>query len=123
MTFTTHAGSRKCCPNRLRGFALPASPFPASPFPPFPFPPSPFPLVILATPVALLDLFDLLFAEPEVVPDLVDQRLANAIAHIVLGLAILFDHRLEQRDAVRQRVAVAPRALGERRSLIQRSEE
>src|SRR5438132_8550013 len=92
MSFATHAASRKCCPNRLRAFA---------------------------TPVALLDLFDLLLAEPEVVPDLVNERFRDAVAHIVFGLAVFFDDVPEQRDAIRQRVAVAPRPLRQRRALIQ----
>src|SRR5690349_8994625 len=52
-TFATHAVSRKCCPKRLRG------------------------LFILTTPVALFDLLDFLFAEAEVVTDLVYERLAD----------------------------------------------
>src|SRR5690242_6078601 len=52
-------------------------------------------------PVALLDFLDLLFAEPEVVPDLMDQRLRDAAAHIVFGLAVFLDDGLEERDAVR----------------------
>src|SRR6266480_3871570 len=70
-------------------------------------------------PVALLDFLDLLLAEAEVVPDLVDQRLRNAVAHVVFGLAVFFDDALEQRDAVRQGVAIAPRPFRQRRSLIQ----
>src|ERR1051325_358910 len=61
-SFLTHASSRKCCANRLRGrfFIL---------------------LEIfgkwIAAPVAFLDLHDLFFAHAEVVAQLMDQRLAD----------------------------------------------
>ena len=48
-----------------------------------------------AAPVALLDLLDLLLAQAEVVADLVNQRLADHGAHLVLVLAVLFDRSLE----------------------------
>src|SRR6516162_3061856 len=115
-TFCAHAGARKCWLNRLRGtcraprslrlvrlvfvrfFVL---------------------LVVIASPVALLDFFDLLFGETEIVPDFVDQRLANCDDDVVFVLARIFDRPLIQRDLVGQHVAVGPLPLGERRALIE----
>ena len=73
----------------------------------------------LAAPVLLLDLFDLLFAHPEVVSELVDHRLGHAVADLLVVLARLLDRPLIDRDAVGERVAVAPAAFGERRALIE----
>src|ERR1051325_2599599 len=73
----------------------------------------------LAAPVALLDLLDLFLAEAEVVADLVNQRLADDGAHLVLVVAVLFDRLLENGDAVRQVVAVGPLTLGQRRAFVQ----
>src|SRR5215208_3422055 len=74
----------------------------------------------LASPVALLDVHDLVFAQPEVMTELVDQGFADGDDDFVLVvLALLFDRPLIQRDAVRQGVAVAPLSLGERHALIQ----
>jgi hypothetical protein len=73
----------------------------------------------LAAPVALFDLLDLFLAEAEVVADLVDERLADDGAHVVLVLAVLLDRALEDGDAVGQPVAVGPLALGQRRALVE----
>src|SRR5947208_2454256 len=55
-TFTTHAGSRKCWPNRLRAII----------------------------PILLFDLFDLLLAHPEVMADFVNERLADSDDEILI---------------------------------------
>ena len=68
----------------------------------------------LAAPILLLDRFDLFLGQPEVVPDLADQRLANGHDGIVFVVARVFDRALEERDLVGQRVAVRPLPLGER---------
>src|SRR5262249_7316151 len=73
----------------------------------------------LRAPVALFDFLNLLLTEPEVMPDLVNQRLADHGTHFVVVLAVLLDRPLINRDAVRQRVAPAPRTLRQRRALIQ----
>src|SRR4029453_10988714 len=106
ITLVTHAGSRKCWPNRFRGLAdLRRS--------------APRLLFILAAPITLLDFLDLFFAQTEVVTHLMDQRLSDDGAHVVVALAIFLDRLLKNGDAVREGVAVAPRALWERRPLIQ----
>src|ERR1044071_4730118 len=105
ITFVTQAGSRKCWPKRFRGLADLIR--------------SALLFLVFATPVALLDFFDLLFAQAEVVPNLVNQRLCDRIADVIIGLAVFLDNRLEQRDAIRERVAVAPRPFGQRRALIE----
>ena len=76
-------------------------------------------VVRIAPPVALFDLLDLLFGEPEVVADLVDQRLADRDDDVVFVLARVFDRSLKERDLVGQHVAVRPLALGQRRALIE----
>ena len=70
-------------------------------------------------PVLLLDLFDFFLAQPEVVAELVDDRLGHALADIFLVFARLFDGQLVDRDSVRQRVSVVRVALGQRRALIE----
>src|SRR5262245_50093321 len=70
-------------------------------------------------PVALFDLFDLLLAHPEVVADLVNERLPDNGTDFVFVLAVLFNGLLEERDAIGKLIAVLPRALGQRRALIQ----
>ena len=67
----------------------------------------------------LFDLFDFFLGQPEVVADLVDQRLADRHDDVVFVLARVLDRALKQRDLVRQRVAVRPLPLGERRALVQ----
>src|SRR5262245_38690536 len=114
-TLATHTGSRKCCPNRFRALAVRAR-LPAFCLAPsrsfLPLPPSPFRLVIiLAAPVTLLDLLNLLFAQAEVVTYLVNQCFADDGAHVVVALAVFLDRLLKNGDAVRQGVAVAPRTL------------
>ena len=44
-------------------------------------------VVRIAPPVSLLDVLDLLFGQPEVVPDLVDERLADRDDHVVFVVA------------------------------------
>src|SRR5262245_9532161 len=95
-TLATHTGSRKCWPNRFRGL-----------------------LILLAAPVPLLDFLNLFFAQTEVVTHLMDQRLADDRAHVIVALAVFFDRLLKNGDAVREGVAVAPRALGQRCPLIE----
>ena len=96
-SLATQAGSRKCWPKRLRAWRVTAV------------------AVVLvgpqrvAAPVALLDLLDLFLAQAEVVADLVDQRLADHGAHLVLVVAVLLDRPLEERDAVGQRGCRRPR--------------
>src|SRR5436190_23523575 len=60
----------------------------------------------LAVPVLRFDGFDLVLAEPEVVADFVNQRLADHGAHLVFVFGIFLDRALENRDPIRQRVAV-----------------
>ena len=60
-------------------------------------------------PVLLLDLFDLLLAQPEVVADLVDERLADRHDEVVFVLGVALVRTLEEQDAIGQRVAVVPR--------------
>ena len=60
-TFATHAGSRKCWPKRLRA-TMPGD--------------------------GLFDLLDLLLAHPEVVADLVNQRLADRDDEIFFVIAM-----------------------------------
>ena len=87
-SLATHAGSRKCCPNRLR--ALTSARLVLG-------------VIGLAAPVSLLDFLDLLFAHAEVVAELVDQRLADGDDDVVLvAVAVLFDRPLEERDAIGQ---------------------
>src|SRR5688572_16307619 len=73
----------------------------------------------LPSPVALLDLLDLLLAHPEIVTDFVNQSLADHRADLVLVLAVLLDRTLVERDAIRQGVSECPGTLRERRALIQ----
>src|SRR5688572_7721946 len=97
----TQAASRKCCAKRLRAFIW----------------------FGVAAPVALLDLHDLFLAHPEVMTELVNQRLADGDDDLILvALAVVFDRPLEQGDAIRQLIAVL-RALGERRALIQAEQD
>src|SRR5262245_55012539 len=107
MTLATHTGSRKCCPNRLRGLAdLTSGPPPRL-------------LILLAAPVTLLDLLDLFFAQTEVMAHFVNQRFSDDGAHVSVVVAVLLDRLLKNRDAVRKGVAVGPRPLWQRRPLIQ----
>jgi hypothetical protein len=110
MAFTTlraHGAARKCWANRLRGRCarVPVRVF--------------VDLQPLAAPVALLDVLDLVFRQAEVVPDLVNQRFRNRDDHIVAIARGVFDRALKERDLVRQRVAVRPLSLGERRAFVQ----
>ena len=77
---------------------------------------------VLRPPVALFDVFEFLFGQAEVVADLVDERFADRHDDVVLALAGVLDGALVQDDAIGQRVAVVPRALGERRALVQAEE-
>src|SRR5690554_6759435 len=63
---------------------------------------------ILAAPELLFDFFDFLLAHPEVMTELVDDSLRDAIANLVLVLAGLLDRPLVDRNPIRQGVAVAP---------------
>src|SRR3954464_13472010 len=99
-TLATHAGSRKCCPNRLRA--------------------APGGLAVTdVVPVFLLDLLDFLFAQPEVMPDLVDERFADCHHEIVVIFGRSFEGALEEEDPIGQNVAVAPRPVGERSALVE----
>src|SRR5262245_43133946 len=92
-SLATHAASRKCWPNRLRAFT---------------------------TPVALLDLHDLVLGHPEIVAELVNQRVADFHDDAVfVALTEVLDGLLIQRDPIGQGVAEGPAPLGQRRSLIQ----
>ena len=53
-----------------------------------------------------------LLAHAEVVAELVDDRLGDAVADLVVVLARLLDRNLVDRDAIGKRVAIAPAALG-----------
>src|SRR3954470_3435881 len=64
-TFSAQADSRKCWPNRFRAGGRLA-------------------VVRIAPPVALFDLLDCLFAEPEVVAYFVDERLADRHHEVLL---------------------------------------
>src|SRR5687768_13258216 len=104
ISLSTQACSRKCCPKRFRGR---------------------LPIVVfvggdrLATPVLLFDFLDFFLAEPKVVSDFVDQRLADDGANLVLVFAVFLDGTLEQRDAVGQGKGDIRRALGQWGSLIE----
>jgi hypothetical protein len=76
-------------------------------------------LIILAAPVTFLDFLNLLFAQPEVVTDFMNQRFSDDRTDVIIVLAVLLDRLLKNRDAVRKGVAVGPRTLGQRRSLIE----
>src|SRR3954471_20246874 len=73
----------------------------------------------LAAPELLLDLFDLVLAQPEVVAELVDDRLRDAVANLVVIAARFFGGLLVDRNAVRQIVAERPRPLGQRRAVVE----
>src|SRR6188474_1015877 len=77
-TLATQTGSRKCCPNRFRGLGdLTRS--------------APRLLIILAAPVTFLDFLNLLFAQPEVVPDFMNQRFSDDRTDVIIVLAVLLD--------------------------------
>src|SRR2546422_574226 len=76
-------------------------------------------VVVLASPVVLFDLLDLFLAQTEVVADLVNQRLADADDEIVVVFCLALVGTLKDQHAIRQRVAVTRRALGQRRALIE----
>ena len=67
-------------------------------------------MVTDVVPVSFLDLLDFLFAQPEVVADLVDERLADGDDEIVVVFGGSFERSLEEEDAIGQRVAVVPAA-------------
>ena len=73
----------------------------------------------LGPPVLLFDRLDLLFGHPEVVADLVDQRLADGHHDVVVVVAGVLDGPLVEHDAIGQRVAVVPAPLGQRRALVE----
>ncbi len=73
-------------------------------------------------PVLLFDFLDLVFAHAEVVAELVDDGFGDAVADLVVVFAGLLDRNLVDRDAIRQRVAVAPAALGEGSALVEAEE-
>ena len=98
--------SRKCCANRLRGSHRRRPRRRSS--------------SARRASSALRSSIDLLFAHPEVVAELVDQRFADRDDDLVfVAVAVLLDRALEQRDAVGQLVAVIPAPLGERRALVE----
>ena len=68
---------------------------------------------------SFLDRFDLLFGQPEVVPDLVDQRLADRHDDIVFIFGSRPRSGVEERDLVGQRVAMRPLAFGERCAFVE----
>ena len=113
ISLATQAGSRKCWPYRFRGRGRDG---PVAAFRPAARCVALLVLVqcarALAAPISLFDLLDFLFAEPEVMPDFVDQRLADDRADVVLVVAVLFDRLLKERDAIGQVVAERPAALG-----------
>src|SRR4051812_20870428 len=102
-TFSAQADSRKCWPNRFRAGAR-------------------LPVIRVAPPIALLDLLDLLFAEPEVMADFMDQRLADRHHEVLLVVRGLLVGLLEQDDSIGQRVSVVPVPFGERRALVETEE-
>src|SRR5688572_2033856 len=73
----------------------------------------------LVAPVLLLDRLDFFLAEAEIVPDLVNQRLADDDANLVLVLAVFLDRALKERDAIGQRVAEPPGPLRQRGALVE----
>src|SRR5262245_26304403 len=73
-------------------------------------------------PVLFLDLFDFFFAQPEVVPDLVDEGFADGDHEVVLVFRGALERPLKEQNAVGQRVAVLPPSLGQRRSLVEAKE-
>ena len=102
---STQAGSRKCWPKRFaRAWTVRPRVVVGSRF---------------APPVPLFDFLDLFLTEAEVVPDLVDQRLANHGANLVVVFAVFLDRPLKKRDAIGQDVAERPCAFGERGALIE----
>src|SRR6185312_2536117 len=90
-TFATHAGSRKCWPNRLRAIM----------------------------PVLFFDFLDLLLAHAEVMADFVNERFADRDDEIVLVRRLPFVRSLEDQDPIRQAVAVVPAAFRQRRARIE----
>src|SRR5438046_2520785 len=107
-TFTAHAGSRKCWPKRFFGRGVRDCVAPSGRARRC----APRSVTVLRVPVAILDLLDLLFAHAEVVADLVDERLADRDHQVVLVLGLALVGSLKEQDAVGQRVAVVPSALG-----------
>ena len=102
-SLSAQAASRKCWPKRLRARGRPALDV----------------IERLASPELFLDLLDFLLAHPEVMSELVNHGFRNAVADLFVVLARLFDGPLIDRDAIGQRVAVAPSAFGQRRALIE----
>src|SRR3954469_20341373 len=76
----------------------------------------------LAAPELLLDLFDLVLAQPEVVAELVDDGLRDAVSDLVVIAARFFGRLLVDRNAVRQVVAERPGSLGQRRAVVETEE-
>src|SRR6187431_1845266 len=109
-SFATHAGSRKCWPNRFRargrGLILVVFIRPQC----------------LAAPVALFNLLDLFLAHTEVVADFVNERFADDRAQFILVFAVLLDRALKERDTVREVVPECPGAFGQRRALVEAKE-
>src|SRR4029453_3283389 len=102
-SLSAQAGSRKCWPNFFlaRVFTVTVV------------------VVVLAAPVLLFDLLDLVFAEAEVVADLVNQRLADAHDKILFVVCLAFVRTLKDQHAIGKHVAVARAALGQRCALIE----
>src|SRR5262245_30049306 len=73
----------------------------------------------VAAPVAFLYVFDLFFAHPKKVANLVNQRLTDRHHEVVLILSFTLVRSLKDQDAVGQGVAVVPSPFSERRSLVQ----
>src|SRR5262245_51671667 len=83
-TFSAHARSRKCWPKR----------FLAGPWL------RPRSLLIVGMPVLVLDRFDFLFAQAEVVTNLMNQRFADRDDQVVFVLRLAFVRTLEKDDAI-----------------------
>src|SRR3954464_3333821 len=73
-------------------------------------------------PILLFDLFDLIFVHAEVVAELVNHRLGDTAANLLVIGTRLLDRLLINGNAIRERVAIAPAAFGQRRALIEPKE-
>ena len=73
----------------------------------------------MRVPVLVLDVLDFLFAHPEVVPDFVDERLADRHDEVVFIFGFALVRTLEDEDAVGQRVALRPLAFRERNARVE----
>ena len=83
----------------------------------------PFPVsAALPAPIVLLDRFDFFFTQPEVVADLVNQRLPDGHHQVGLIVGLLLERALKEQNPVGEGVAVVPASFGERDALIQTEE-